>query len=348
MNSTIVSITAETFETPLHRSFSTSQGSTNVARGVAILLALGDGKVVRGESVPVKYVTGETQETVIETVQKVAPSLIGLSIENYRSSLNIIASFAPGSPSARCGLEMAILESWSQLNGVSLARMLGGATNSAESDITISIDKDAPELAKFAFESGFKILKIKVGGGDLETEIHRVLSVVEAAPEATLRIDANQAFSREDAVSFAIRLFEAGVKVQLLEQPVPKEDFEGLDFVAQRSPIPVFADESCQSLRDALRLVTQTQIQGLNLKTNKCGLWGVVEIISIAKAAGKKIMLGCMLETRRSIAASLEIVCGTGAFDYVDLDSHLLLNEAGANEFFEQNGSIMRLKESGD
>ncbi len=344
MNPIIISIDSETFETPLHRTFSTSQGSTNVARGVAIHLTLEDGRTVRGESVPVKYVTSETLESVIEVVNSVTPSLVGLSLANYRQALRQISIRAPHSPSARCGLEMAILEAWSLENGMSIARMLGGATNYAESDITISIDKDAPELAKSAYDSGFKILKIKVGGGDLETEIQRVLNVVEAAPEATLRIDANQAFSREDAVVFATRLHAQGVKLQLLEQPVPKEDFEGMDYVAQRSPVPIFADESCRSLQDALRLVTQTQISGLNLKINKCGLWNVLEIISIAKAAGKKLMLGCMLETRRSIAASLEIVCGTGAFDYVDLDSHLLLNEPGINEFFEQNGSEMKLK----
>ena len=343
MNPNIKSITAEPFETPLHRPFSTSQGSTNVARGVAILLTLEDGRMVRGESVPVQYVTGETIEGVVETVRNVAPSLIGQSLEGYRSAIRAIAIQAPDSPSARCGLEMAILEAWSLHNGVSLYRMLGSSLESAESDITISIDATATTLAKAAYELGFQTLKIKVGGGDVGSECDRVFALADAVPLATLRIDANQAFTREDAVTFVTRLHDAGVKLQLLEQPVPKDDYEGMDYVAQRSPIDVFADESCRTPEQALRLVTQTHVQGLNLKINKCGLWNVLDIIPIAKASGRKLMLGCMLETRRSIAASLEIVCGTGAFDYVDLDSHLLLNEAGSNACFEQNGARMKV-----
>src|SRR5207244_3032620 len=158
------------------------------------------------------------------------------------------------------------------------------------------------------------------------------------------RIDANQAFTPDGAVAFVERLLEEGAHVELLEQPVRKEDFEGLGHVAERSPVPVFADESVRSPADALRLAATTPLQGFNLKINKNGIAGVLDIISIARAAGRKLMLGCMLETRRSIAVSLAIACGTGAFDFLDLDSHLLLNESGENPYFHQEGPRMTLR----
>ena len=69
----------------------------------------------------------------------------------------------------------------------------------------------------------------------------------------------------------------------------------------------------------------------------------MLDIIAIARAANRRLMLGCMLETRRSIAVSLALACGTGAFDFLDLDSHLLLNESGDNAYFHQVGAMLSL-----
>lgn len=341
----IVSISAKPFETPLIRPFTTSQGSAYVAKAVAIHLTLEDGFVARGESVPVQYVTGETIESVLADIRNTAPSLIGLPATAYRTAFEAISTCASNSPSARCGMEMAVLDASAKFSGVSLFQLLGGARSSVESDITIPISSDAPELAKHAWEAGFRVLKVKVGGGHADEEIARVRSLIEAAPEAILRIDANQAFTPEHALAFAERLVAMKANIQLLEQPVMKEDFEGLGWVAERSPIPIFADESCRTPAHALRLVTTTSVQGLNLKINKCGIQGVLDIIAIARAAKRKLMIGCMLESRRSIAVSLAIACGTGHFDYCDIDSHLLLNETGVNEQFEQNGPVMSVLE---
>ena len=220
--------------------------------------------------------------------------------------------------------------------------LLGGATESVESDVTIPIVPNATELTEIAWALGINVFKIKVGEKDVEADHARVLAVRQAAPQARLRIDANQAFTPNGAVAFAERLVAGGANVELLEQPVRAEDFDGLAEVASRSPIPVFADESCRTPQDALRLA-QTPVHGFNLKINKSGIGAVLDIIAIARAAGKKRMLGCMLETRRSIAVSLAIACGTGAFDYLDLDSHLLLAEDGHNPYFDQLGGTMTL-----
>ncbi len=339
----IASVTAELFHTQLHNPFVTSQGVANEALGVAALLTLEDGRTARGELVPVKYVTGETCEMVMETIQRAGAALVGVDVTRWRQALTLIAEQAPDAPSARCGLEMAVFVAWEQATGSHLWKLLGGATESVESDVTIPILPNAQELTEIAWGLGINVFKIKVGAKDVEEDHARVQAVRQAAPEARLRIDANQAFTPEQAVAFIERVVSEGANVELLEQPVAKEDIDGMIYVAQRSPVPVFADESCRTTADALRMA-QTPIQGYNLKINKSGIGEVLDIIAIGKAAGKKLMLGCMLETRRSIAISLAVACGTGAFDYLDLDSHLLLAEDGINPYFDQVGGNITLR----
>jgi L-alanine-DL-glutamate epimerase-like enolase superfamily enzyme len=338
---TIRSVTAALLETPLHNPFVTSQGATSMARAIAVTLEMSDGRTAEGEAVPVKYVTGETVDDVVETVRRVGAELVGTDVRNYRAAFDLIARLAPESPSARCGLEMAVLDAWRQDASVPLHRLWGGGRDSVETDVTIPIVPNAADLTLLAWELGIRVFKLKVGAASLEEDHARVLEIRQAAPEAKLRIDANQAFTPEGALAFVERLVEDGANIQLLEQPVKRDDYDGMHWVAERSPVPVFADESCRTPQDALRLVTSTAVHGLNLKINKCGIAGVLDIIPIARAAGRRLMIGCMLETRRSIAVSLAIACGTGAFEFIDLDSHLLLNESGENPFFQQHGALM-------
>jgi L-alanine-DL-glutamate epimerase-like enolase superfamily enzyme len=338
----IASIAVEPFEIALHSPFVTSRGAATAARGVAVMLTLDDGRTARGESVPVTYVTGETLDTVVATLQRVGAALIGREPARHAPLLAEIARLTPGEPSARCGLEMAALEARTLVTGESLWTLWGGTTQEIHSDLTIPIVPNAGELAEIAWALGMRVFKIKVGEVDVEADHARVRAVREAAPEARLRIDANQAFTPGDALAFIERLVTEGAQIELLEQPVHRDDFEGLAEVARRSPVPVFADESCCTPQDALRLAG-TPVHGYNLKINKCGIVGVHDIVAIARAAGKRLMLGCMLETRRSIAVSLALACGTGAFDFLDLDSHLLLNESGDNPYFLQEGARMML-----
>lgn len=342
-DSTIRSVTAAPFETRLHNPFVTSQGAAHTARAVEILLTLQDGRTYRGECVPVEYVTGETIESVLNLCDIVAPHLVGLPAKHYRPLLSAILLHAQGSPSARCGLEMAAFATFSGTTGMSLDMALGGALRSVETDVTIPIVPNASELTELAWAIGIRVFKIKVGDQNREADLARVRAVRAAAPEARLRIDANQAFSPQEAVSFVEQLVDEGAVIELLEQPVHKDDYEGLGWVAEHSPVPVFADESCRTPADALRLVTHTAVHGLNLKINKNGIAGVLDIIPIAKAANCKLMLGCMLETRYSISVSLAVACGTGAFDFIDLDSHLLLDETLTETHFEQNGASLIL-----
>ncbi len=342
MDIRIAAVRAETFTTPLHNPFVTSQGRATAALAVAVHLTLSDGRVVSGESVPVTYVTGETIETVLATVAKAGPELVGLEVVRYRQILDAIARLTPDAASARCGLEMAALEAWTQCTGNSLHHLWGASLDSMPTDVTIPIVENAGELAELAWALGMRVFKIKVGAESIEADYARVRAVRQAAPDAPLRIDANQAFTPEGALQFVERLLAEGANLELLEQPVRADDIAGLAWVAERSPVPVFADEACRTPAHALRLA-ETAVQGFNCKIQKSGIAAVLDILAIARTANRNLMLGCMLETRRSIAVSLALACGTGAFHHLDLDSHLLLNETGGNPYFHQQGAVLSL-----
>jgi len=338
-------VTAEIIEIPLRYAFMTAQDrlARQVTRPVVVSIALEDGRAAVGESVPVAYVTGETQESVLAAVERARPLLIGGDVRRLRPLLNRLAETLPDAPSARAGIEMALYTAFAEVTGIALWRLWGGARESVETDITLPIVPDAVERAVEAAAQGFRCFKLKVGEEDREEDFRRLCAVQEAVPNAILRVDANQAFSAEEAVIFIRRAVEAGVRLELVEQPVAKGNLLALDAVADASPVPIFADEAVKTPADALRLVRETRAQGLNVKLMKAGVTGALDILAIARAAGRKLMIGCMLETRRGIGFSLAFACGTGAFDYVDLDSHFLLGEEGPNPYFCQDGPHLRI-----
>jgi L-alanine-DL-glutamate epimerase-like enolase superfamily enzyme len=341
----IKNLTAHIIEIPLRHAFATSQDALArmVAHPVVIEVTLDDGRVAYGESAPVPYVTGETQETVLNAVVMAAGVITGQDVMRLRPLSEMLLAALPHSPTARAGIEMALYSAFSKIAGLPLCQLWGGAVDTVETDITLSMTPDAPERAEEAWEAGIRQFKLKVGSPNPEEDFQRLLAIQRAVPEGRLKVDANQGFTADSALRFISKAVDAGIHLELVEQPVPKADIAALNAVAVASPVPIFADEAVQTPADALRIVRETQVQGINVKMMKSGISGMLDIIAIARAANRKLMIGCMLESRRGIACSLAIACGTGAFDYVDLDSHLLLKEEGENPYFLQNGPYMTI-----
>jgi L-alanine-DL-glutamate epimerase-like enolase superfamily enzyme len=343
----ILHVTAEIVEVPLRHVFATSRDTLTkmVSRTVVITVELEDGRKFYGEAVPVEYVTGETPESVLEAIRK-AVDIEFMDVLYLQPILYNLQKSLPNAPSARAGIEMAVYAAHAAVLGQPLWMVFGGAIQSVETDITLPIVPDVLDRAMEAAERGFRQFKMKVGSEDHLGDLERLIAIHLAIPSARFRLDANQAFTEREALAFVDKVLEAGVNLAFVEQPVPKEDLAALDRVAASCPVPVIADEAVESPADALRIVRETRVQGINIKLMKAGIAGALDIIAIARAAGLKLMLGCMLETRRGISYSLALACGTNAFDYIDLDSHLLLKEEGENPYFLDDGPILRLNES--
>ena len=325
----IVSVRARPWTLPLVAPFVIAARSATEARNVRLRVEMEDGKGSgEGASAPVGYVTGESVESVLDALQAVASEFEGQPTDRLGPLLALAGTLLPDAPAARAGLEMALYDAWAKHWNLPLWQHFGAKQGRMKTDLTIPLvsPDEAAALASDAWAEGFRALKLKVGdaagpGADLE----RIAAVVRAVPDVRLRIDANQAFAPDAAVSFANELLATGATVELLEQPVPKEDVAGLKYVRDRVSVPVFADESARNVPEVLRLLREDAVDGVNVKLMKSGLVGALEIVALCRAHGKKLMLGCMLETGLGIAAGAQMAGGLGAFDYLDLDSHRLL-----------------------
>jgi L-alanine-DL-glutamate epimerase-like enolase superfamily enzyme len=334
----IKSIHAEYHKLPLKNPFVISIRSATNANVIRWHLCLDDEKEFLGESVPVQYVTGETPESVLASVSSIEDTLRGQSVEDFHSLIDEMEQALPRDVAARTGVEIALYNAYAAASNVSVMKLLGGASVTVETDLTIARLPNAVDVAREAWHHGFRIFKMKVGGGTMQEDEDRILGIAAALPEAIFRLDANQSFTVKQTLELTDILLKNGITIELIEQPVPKEDIAALDEISRISPVPIIADEACRNPAEASRLFKETAVQGVNVKLMKSGIKGALEIIKIAKAANRKLMIGCMLESEIGMAASVALACGTGAFDYVDLDGHVLLDLAEPITLFKTDG----------
>lgn len=249
-------------------------------------------------------------------------------------------------PPAAAAFECALTEALAHGFGLRLSDWFGGAQETLETDITLSAGtpEAASKAARRAALEGFRTFKVKVGTGP-EQDLNRVLAVWETVRDnirrPSLLLDGNQGLTPKQALGLAENCLRRKIHVVLFEQPVVREDLKGLAWMRRRSPVPIAADESLRSAGDALRLLDLDAVDVFNLKIAKTGLQESLEIIALAKSAGKKLMIGCMQESARGLSASVHLACGTGAFKFVDLDSdHLLVAEQPAGDFNREGPEI--------
>lgn len=348
----VTSVDARPWTLPLVAPFVIAARVAHEARNVRIRVHVEGGGGGDGASAPVGYVTGESVESVLDALQAVGPRLVGLPIDRLGPLLAVVGCELAEAPAARAGLEMALYDAWARCWRLPLWHHFGAARARQATDLTIPLvlPDEAADLAQNAWAEGFRALKIKVGDvKGTEADLERIRAVVRAAPGVRLRIDANQAFAPDEAVAFAHALLATGAALDLLEQPVPKEDVLGLRYVRDRAGLPVFADESARSVSEVQRLLREDAVDGVNVKLMKSGVVGALEIIALCRASRKPLMLGCMLETGLGIAAAAQIALGTGAFDFLDLDSHRLLRPIeGLTGGYEGEGEDLVVGESSE
>ncbi len=311
----------ERVELPLERAFTIARGTQKTAQNVVVRVADDGGTVGVGAAAP----SGHYGETA-GTVEAVLPDLLAV-VERVDDPHNLARVEAEmervvhRNPAARCAVSIALHDLAAKRVGLPLYRYWGlDPTASVTSSFTIGIDdpETMREKTEEAVAAGYSTLKIKVGTGDDAAALE---AVRDAAPDATVRVDANEAWSPREAVREIERL--ADYDLEFVEQPVPAENPDGMRFVREHSPLPIAADESCITLADVPEVAEIADIA--NLKLMKCGgLREAQRMIHAARAHGLKVMLGCMVETNAAIAAACHLA---PLLDYADLDGSLLLSE---------------------
>lgn len=278
-----------------------------------------------GEAPATKAITGEDLQSIEDAITGVEQLLIGISIEE---ALALVHHQTFGS-SAKAALDMALVSLLATHEGVTLAKYLG-ATDSEpiQTDITISLNEPQRMLsdATKAFKDGIKMLKIKLGK-DISHAIEVTQLLSYELPQATLLIDANQAWSLEESLHYLDATQK--LSITLLEQPVGAKELQALQTITHRSHIPILADESAFVLEDVRYIVEHKIADMINIKLMKCGgVTKAVEILEYAREQGIVCMMGSMLEGPTSIAVANAIAQAyRDVIKYVDLDSPLLYSD---------------------
>lgn len=225
-----------------------------------------------------------------------------------------------GPAPARCALELALYDRIARRRWLALWQLLG-LPKPLPQPTSVTIAIDTPQaMARMAQElAGFPVLKIKLGG-DAEN-LDRLAAVRSARPDARLRIDANAGWSFEVAEE-NLRRMEA-FRLEMVEQPLAKEAIAEMGLLQSRTPVPIVADESVQSLADVQRLA-DAGVRGVNVKLMKVGgLTPALRVIRLARERGMHVMLGCMVETSIGTTAMAHLM---GLADWCDLDAPMLIS----------------------
>jgi L-alanine-DL-glutamate epimerase-like enolase superfamily enzyme len=313
---------------PLLAPFTISPSSLDRTANVAIRVELAGGIIGWGETPTLPAITAEDQAIALAKLEEIAGALVGRDAGEWRLIALELAERLPEYPAVRAGLEMAVIDALVRSLGVALFRFFGGCQRSVVTDVTIPIcpADEARKLAARYRRAGFKTLKTKIGCG-ISQDIERLRAILRGYPRCRLVLDANAAYTAEQVLAMLRKLRGYGVEPCLLEQPVAREDWEGLGQVARDAGIPVAADESCRNADDALRIARNGLAQVINVKLAKCGVVEAMTIAAIARAAGLELMIGGMVETRLAMGFSAHFAAGLGGFAWVDLDTPLLLAE---------------------
>ncbi len=320
----IKKVTIEALNIKLDEPFTIAIGTKYNIENALISLELENGIVGFGEAAPLEPINGENQATALATLETCKDFLLGQSVSDYRNISRHLKTVFWAQITARCAIEMALLDAYTKSLDIPLYKFLGGSEDSIETDYTIDIvspsvaKKNAAKLAG----KGYRVLKTKVGK-NLQEDIERLLAIKEGAPGCEITLDANQGYSPPDAVHFLEELKTNNIRPILFEQPVLKHDLPGMRFVKDHSSVPVGADESVFTSADAINIVRTGCADVINIKLMKSGIIEALDIAAIARSANIKLMIGCMLETKLALGCSVHLVAGLGGFSYIDLDPHL-------------------------
>lgn len=313
-------LTFEPYELKLKHVFTVSSFSRSTTPDVQVRIDY-DGYTGYGEASMPPYL-GQTVESVCSFLKKV-------DLEKFPDPfciddiLTYIDSLSDGDSAAKAAVDIALHDLVGKIIGAPWHRMLGlNPEKTPNTTYTIGIDTDEMVKLKTREVAGqFKILKVKLGT-PRDREMIRAIREVSDLPIA---VDVNQGWkNKKKALDEIFWLKEQGIV--MVEQPMPKEMPEANAWLTERSPLPTFADEAIQRLKDIPAI--KGAYTGINIKLMKCtGMREAWKMMNYARAEGMKVMIGCMTETSCAIAAAAQL---SPAVDFADLDGNLLI----ANDIF--------------
>lgn len=308
------------YELQLRHVFTVATYSRSTTPDVQVELEY-DGLVGYGEASMPPYLAAElgTKDSVCEFLGRAAKVLEGFDDPTQMEDiLTAIDALDEGNAAGKAAVDIALHDLVGKMLGTPWYKIWG--LNPAKTpDTTFTIGIDTPDVVRQKTREcadQFNILKVKLGRENDKEMIETIRSVTDLP----IAIDANQGWTdRQYALDMIHWLHEHGIV--MIEQPMPKEQIDDLAWVTEHSPLPVFADESIQRLKDVHRM--KGVFSGINIKLMKCtGMREAWKMVNTAKALDMKVMVGCMTETSCACSAAAQF---SPAVDFADLDGNLLI-----------------------
>lgn len=281
-----------------------------------------DGITGYGEASMPPYL-GESVESVMRFLQQV-------NLEQFSDPFQLeeilayVDGIMPGNTAAKASVDIALHDLVGKLLGAPWHKIWGLDKSKAPST-TYTIGIDTPDVVRqktLEVAGQFNVLKVKLGRDNDKEMIETIRSVTQLP----IAVDANQGWTdKHHALDMIFWLKEQGIV--MVEQPMPKTQLDDIAWVTQQSPLPIFADESLQRLSDVVKL--KDAFTGINIKLMKCtGMREAWKMVTLGRALGMKVMVGCMTETSCAVSAAAQF---SPAVDFADLDGNLLI----ANDRFK-------------
>ena len=311
----IASVTFHRIQIPLKRSFAHALSSRSGTDAVLVCLTDDAGGLGGGEILPRAYVTGETIASVLEVSgPALAASLLsGEPLQTQAAvvtRLNTLLDGCDGALATMAGFELALLDLAGKRMGFSLASCLGEFRGpELPAGVVIGFETKTDKLARYCAIlrlSKKRYVKVKVGLPDDVERCRLVASVF--GPDVPLRIDANAAWTVDESVAALAALREV-CTLHSVEQPVAREDIEGLAEVRRRSGVAVMADESVCSLNDAEALIAAEAVDIFNIRPGKNGgVLGSRRLCDRALRAGVRVHLGTLVGETGILSRAAEVL----------------------------------------
>ncbi len=317
------------YELKLRHAFNLARYSRTTTPDVQVQIEY-DGVVGYGEASMPPYL-GESVESVTKFLSSLDLSQFSDPFR-LEDILHYVDSVAPNNRAAKASVDIALHDLLGKIMGQPWYKIWGlNPEKAPNTSFTIGIDKEEVVRQKVREASPYKVLKVKMGlDNDKET-----VEVIRSMTDVPLCVDANQGWkSKEEALEMCNWLKERGCI--FVEQPFDKTWIDETAWLRERSPLPIIADEAFQRLPDILRF--KGVYDGINIKLMKStGLHEAYQMVTLARALGMKVMVGCMTETSCAVTAAANLA---PLVDYADLDGNLLI----ANDRFKgmtvENGKV--------
>ncbi len=302
---------------------------------VLVTAAWQDGLTGLGEGTPRRYVTGEDLDSCLEAAREMAGMLAGADLHDTGAALEVLdecsgTATAQENPSAYCAVELAFLDLHARIKSLPLWKILG--QKSRDSFTYSGVIPMLGETALARLLASIKKLEIK----DVKIKIDELHSGIEytrriassLGNDTAIRLDANGAFSAQEAITLVSRLKSLGIDIRAFEQPVPASDLAGLSRIIRETEVQVIVDESFRNREEMEALVRQNPGIGFNIRISKCGgIRNALSLYRLARQEGALCQIGCHVGETGVLAAAtrhLAAICEDIAFLEGSYSGHVL------------------------